>query len=227
MLARKYRSRVVGIDSSIEGIYTLSFQSLGRPYRFLPGQFLHLSIDSNYDGIGQWPDSRCFSIQNSPEDPIIKITYSVKGNYTGLMEKSLNLDSEVWLKMPYGELFQQPHEKNNTVFIAGGTGVTPFLSLFSHKSFNDYANPKIYIGFRSKKYNIFESELNKLARNSTNINYFYQDCDGIIDIEKIYKENGLGSNYFISGPPTMIISFKNYLMEHGVGANNILTDDWE
>jgi len=227
MLTRKYRSRIVGIDSSIEGVYTLNFKSLGRPYRFLPGQFLHLSIDSNYDGIGQWPESRCFSIQNSPEDPIIKITYSVKGNYTGLMEKSLNLGSEVWLKMPYGELFQQPHEKNNTVFIAGGTGVTPYLSLFSHNSFNDYVNPKIYIGFRSKKYNIFENELTELEKNNSNVNYFFQDIDGVIDIEQIYKDNGSDSNYFISGPPIMITSFRAYLLDKGISFNNILTDDWE
>jgi len=227
MLTRKYRSRIVGIDSSIEGVYTLNFKSLGRPYRFLPGQFLHLSIDSNYDGIGQWPESRCFSIQNSPEDPIIKITYSVKGNYTGLMEKSLNLGSEVWLKMPYGELFQQPHEKNNTVFIAGGTGVTPYLSLFSHNSFNDYVNPKIYIGFRSKNYNIFENELTELEKNNSNVNYFFQDIDGVIDIEQIYKDNGSDSNYFISGPPIMITSFRAYLLDKGISFNNILTDDWE
>jgi len=227
MFGKKYFSKVKSIKNTVNGVYTIEFISLGSTFRFKPGQFLHLSIDSNYDGIGQWPESRCFSIQNSANDPFIKITYSVKGKYTGLMEKSLNLGSEVWLKLPYGELFQQPHEKINTVFIAGGTGLTPYLSLFLHETFKEYINPKIYLGFRSKKYNIFENELTELEKNNSNVNYFFQDIDGVIDIEQIYKDNGSDSNYFISGPPIMITSFRAYLLDKGISFNNILTDDWE
>lgn len=29
--------------------------------------FLHLALD-DYGGVGQWPESRCFSIQSSPEE---------------------------------------------------------------------------------------------------------------------------------------------------------------
>ena len=110
MLAKKYLSKVVELTNPIDGIYTVSFQSQGRQYKYKPGQFLHLSIDSQYDGIGQWPESRCFSMQSSPGELNLKITYSVKGAYTGLMEKSLGVGSDVWLKMPYGDLFQQQHE---------------------------------------------------------------------------------------------------------------------
>ena len=88
----------------------------------------------------------CFSMQSDPAEDVIRITYAVKGNFTQEMEKTLAVGREVWLKLPFGELFTQPHNKTNTVFIAGGTGVTPFLSLFTHESFRDYADPKIYLG---------------------------------------------------------------------------------
>ena len=227
MLAKKYRSEVVDLLNTIVGIYTVSFQSKGRPYKFLPGQFLHLSIDSEYDGIGQWPESRCFSIQSNPDDEIVKITYSVKGTYTQLMEKSIKVGNEVWLKMPYGELFQQPHNKSKSVFIAGGTGVTPYLSLFSHKSFNDYINPKIYLGFRSQSYNLYEKELEEISSGSAIVNTYFQDIDGVIDIKSIFEENGVDSNYFISGPPDMIKTLKNFLVNNGATSNSVLTDDWE
>lgn len=227
MLAKKYKSEIVSILNPFDGIYTIEIKSLGNKYKYHPGQFLHLALDSEYDGAGQWPESRCFSMQSNPSNETIKITYAVKGEYTKLMEQTLKLGSEVWLKLPYGDLFQQPHNKTNTVFIAGGTGVTPFLSLFTHESYKEYINPKIYLGFRSKAYNIYESELEHSSNSSQFVKFFYEDTDGVINIESIFNSNGVNSNYFISGPPAMIKSFKNTLIEKDVPTNNILSDDWE
>jgi propane monooxygenase reductase subunit len=227
MLQRKYKSAITSISNPFTGIYTLEFESLGRPFKFLPGQFLHIALDEDYDGTGQWPESRCFSMQSNPDEETIKITYAVKGSFTQEMEKVLKVGSEVWLKLPYGDLFQQPHNKENTVFIAGGTGITPFLSLFTHESFNEYTNPKIYLGFRSKAYNIYEGYLERSCNSSKFVQSIYQDTDGILNISQIYNSNGPTSNYFISGPPAMIKTFKQTLIEKGVPPENVLTDDWE
>ncbi|MDD3744179.1 MAG: FAD-dependent oxidoreductase, partial [Lentimicrobiaceae bacterium] len=191
----------------------------------------HLALDEDYDGIGQWPESRCFSMQSNPTEETIRITYAVKGTFTKALEANLKQGSEVWLKLPYGDLFQQPHNNENTVFIAGGTGITPFLSLFTHESFSEYTNPKIYLGFRSKEYNIYETELNSVELHASSeqscVTYFYQDTDGFIDIQNILHENGTNATYFISGPPVMIKSFKDYLVSGGVNQEQVLTDDWE
>jgi len=227
MLQRKYKSKIISIHNPFTGIYTLEFKSLGRPYKYHPGQFLHLALDKDYDGIGQWPDSRCFSMQSNPNEETIRITYAVKGTFTTQMEKNLKIGSKVWLKLPYGDLFTQPHNKKNCVFIAGGTGITPFLSLFTDESFKEYINPKIYLGFRSKVYNIYEDELNRWCNSFKFVESFYEDIDGIIDIKQIFSENRLDSNYFISGPPTMIKVFKETLIKQGVSNENVLTDDWE
>jgi NAD(P)H-flavin reductase len=231
MLAKKYKSELISILNPFAGIYTLEFRPFDGKYKYHPGQFLHLSIEHDYDGSSQWPDSRCFSMQSNPDDETIKITYSVKGDFTKQMEQQLKVGTEVWLKLPYGDLFTQPHNKTNTVFIAGGTGITPFLSLFTHESFAEYINPHIYLGFRSKEFNIYTAELNsvKLCDSSVQlcVTQFYQDIGGIIDIQNIYNENGPESDYFISGPPAMIKIFKATLIENGVPASNVLTDDWE
>lgn len=225
-IVKKYPAKVVAIHNSIEGVYTLEFESLDKPFKYSPGQFLHLAIDSDYDGSGQWPDSRCFSMQSNPDEEIIKITYAVKGEFTRQMEKTLQIGSEVRLKLPYGDLFTQPHNKEKTVFIAGGTGITPFISLFTHESFREYTNPHIYLGFRSKKYNIYQEELFYSFNSTISMKIFYQNIDGLIDIQKIFDENGIDKNYFISGPPTMIKSFKKSLVGSGVLEEDVLTDDW-
>lgn len=242
MLAKKYPSKIVSIENPFKGIYTIAFKSLARPYKYLPGQFLHIALDPDYDGSSQWPDSRCFSMQSNPNEETIRITYSVKGDFTHEMEKQLKVGSEVWLKLPYGDLFTQPHNKINTVFIAGGTGITPLLSLFTHESFSEYINPKIYLGFRTKDHNIYQDELDRMNQirairpNSCNsyecnslkfVKSYNEDKDGIINIKSIAEENSIESNYFISGPPAMIKSFKRTLVAKGVPANNVLTDEWE
>ncbi len=227
MLQKKYKSAVVSVINPFSGIYTLEIKSLGNKFKYSPGQFLHIAIDSDYDGTSQWPDSRCFSMQSNPDEETIRITYAVKGSFTKQMEQNFKVGSEVWLKLPYGDLFSQPHNKINTVFIAGGTGITPFLSLFTHESFNEYLNPKIYLGFRSQSYNIYQDELVSSRNSSKFVKLYNEDTDGIIDIQSIFNENGPEPNYFISGPPAMIKAFKNTLIGKKVPAGNILTDDWE
>jgi len=228
-IVKKYPARVKAIYNSIEGVYTLVLESLDKPFKYSPGQFLHLAIDE-YDPAGQWPDSRCFSMQSSPDEELIKITYAVKGQFTTRMQQELQPGSEVTLKLPYGDLFTQPHNKENTVFIAGGTGITPFLSLFTHDSFNEYINPHIYLGFRSQEYNIYQNEfdlMNRIREQFVPISVFYQDTDGILDISKIYQASNPDSSFFISGPPVMIKTFKKYLISNGVIVSQVFTDDWE
>lgn len=229
-IIKKYSVKVVAIHNQIEGVYTLEMESLGKPFKYEAGQFLHLAIDE-YDPSGQWPESRCFSIQSAPSDELIKITYAVKGSFTKRMANELKVGSCITVKLPYGDLFTQPHNKTNTVFIAGGTGITPFLSLFTDESFKEYTNPHIYLGFRSKEYNIYQNELERMMQirsirdNSFQfVKFIYDD---IIDIQSIFNENGCTSFYFISGPPIMIKNFKKHLIANGVAENQVLTDDWE
>jgi ferredoxin-NADP reductase len=227
-IVKKYHSRVNAIHNSIDGVFTLELESLGKSFKYDPGQFLHLAIDE-YDPAAQWPDSRCFSMQSSPDEELIKITYAVKGQFTTRMQQELKPGSEVTLKLPYGDLFTQPHNKTNTVFIAGGTGITPFLSLFNHSSFAEYTNPVLYAGFRNHSMNLYEAEL-ELAQKinpSFKIIPVYEDKEGILNISAIHQASNPDASFFISGPPAMIKSFKRYLITSGIPVNQVLTDDWE
>ncbi|MDF1613088.1 FAD-dependent oxidoreductase [Stygiobacter electus] len=224
-IIKKYQAKVEQIINPFQSIYTVTLSS-DKKFQYLPGQFLHLALDE-YDGAGQWPESRCFSMQSSPEEKNIKITFAVKGNFTTRMKNELYEGKEVWLKLPYGDLFQRNHDKKNCVFIAGGTGITPFLSLFNSEEFNEYSNPKIYLGFRSKEYNIYERELSTIRNNSCDSSIIYEDVDGVLNINTIFNECGIKSTYFISGPPIMIKNFKKYLIDNGVHENKVITDDWE
>lgn len=227
-IIKKYKTVIVKIESTFQNVYTVYFKSLTGSFKYDPGQFLHLAIDQ-YDASAQWPDSRCFSIQSAPGSELLKITYIVKGTFTQKMKSSLEIGKEITLKLPYGDLFTKPHDKTNTIFIAGGTGITPFLSLFTHKLFAAYDSPKLYAGFKNENFNLYNQELEvaKSINPSFSISIWNENVEGILNIKQIYCDNGSKKTYFISGPPSMIHSFKTYLLAQGLEDAFIRTDDWE
>jgi predicted ferric reductase len=229
MQVKKYNSEIVSIFNPFPGLYTLELRSLGGKFKYYPGQFLHLAIDDKYDGSGQWPESRCFSMQSNPDESTVKITYSVKGKFTSEMEQTLRVGSHVLLKLPYGDLFTQKHNKENTVFIAGGTGITPFLSLFTDASFVAYKKPVLYAGFKNRGMHLYKDQLESamVINSELEVQIIYENESGIIDIGQLLRHSDKKSSFYISGPPIMIRSFKNFLLGHGLTSDQIKTDDWE
>lgn len=225
---KKYKAEIVSISKPIDNIHTVELKSLSGKFKFDPGQFLHFALDE-YDPSSGWPESRCFSIQTSPISENIKFTFSVKGSFTSRMATYLKPGIVVDLKLPYGSLFQKSTSKNRTVFIAGGTGITPFLSLFNDPIFKEYSVPKLYFGIRDEKYNIYNEYLNmaKLINPRLEIIIRFQDKSGFLDIDQILNENSIDPTYFISGPQAMISTFKLRLVTLGVSRSNVITDDWE
>jgi ferredoxin-NADP reductase len=227
-IVKKYLSEVVSVSNLVDDIFTIEFRSLAGRFRYLPGQFLHLALDE-YDPSYGWPESRCFSMQSSPSSETIKITFSVKGAFTHRMVGELSVGENVHLKMPYGDIFQRGHSKESTVFIAGGTGITPYLSLFNDPLFAEYEKPVLYFGIRDQKYNLYNKELDLAKRINPFLEIIIvcQNTDGILNIDDIADKSRKESIYIISGPPAMISAFKITLKGRNVPPENIITDDWE
>ena len=226
-IIRKYLAEIINIKNPIPETYVLTIKT-EKVFKFKPGQFLHLALDE-YDPSAAWPDSRCFSMQTPGGEKELKITYATKGKFTKRMKEELQIGKKIWLKLPYGEIFSTNHNKNNCVFIAGGTGITPFLSLFNDQMFKEYENPYLYLGVRSSSYDLYQDEINKSYKINSSFKHLIvnQETDGILNIENIFKTHDSDSTYFISGPPVMIKTFKDFLLSNKVNPENIRTDDWE
>jgi len=168
-------------------------------------------------------------MQSSPDEEKIKITFAAKGKFTERMAAELVPGKVIHIKLPYGDLFSSEHDRQKAVFVAGGTGITPFLSLFTSKAFSDYREPKLYFGVRNPSHHLYAADLEK-AREinpSFNLKLLNEEKDGQLEIQAIFAENGPSAVYFISGPPAMIRNFKGSLLGKGVPAGNIRMDDWE
>jgi NAD(P)H-flavin reductase len=228
MLIKKYKAEVAEMLNPVDSLYVVKLKSLDKPFRFLPGQFLHLSLEE-YDPSGNWPESRCFSIQEIDVDGRIMLTFSSKGRYTTRMADELKAGKTVSVKMPYGSLFQDLHDKRFCVFIAGGTGITPFLSLFTDAGFHEYEKPKLYAGFRDKQLNIYNEYFLKAKsiNSGFEVTIFYETLDGMLNIAKIFKDQPAEATFFLSGPPQMIRDFRGWLENRGVLPEKIRRDEWE
>jgi len=125
-MPRRLRCSVESIEDHGGRVYTVALKPERPAPVFIPGQFLHLTVD-DFDPAGFWPESRVFSIASSPaQRDRIRICYSVKGRYTQKMERTLAVGREVWIKLPYGEFVID--DSTDAVLVAGGTGISAFTA---------------------------------------------------------------------------------------------------
>jgi NAD(P)H-flavin reductase len=242
----KTPSEVASIVKHDEGIYTVSFIPQRRIPRFVAGQFLHLTLDKYDPQGGFWPESRVFSIASAPMMQNIEIIYSVKGCYTTRMQKELEIGKQVWLKLPYGEFSIDTTAtlNQNIVLVAGGTGISPYLSYLRTVLIGSQGTRRIHLiyGIRNEKHMLCYKDLSiycstvkdfsmdLFVENSTNkVFSFAQQHKGIIQIERILEIGKTMKDplYFLSGPPSMIQACKRGLTTAGIKPHQIIIDNWE
>ena len=237
----KLPAEVENIIHHADGVKSFIMKPLKPCPNFKPGQFLHLAIDE-YDPSFHWPESRVFSIANSPtRRDKLRITFSVKGKFTQRMYDEIKTDDILWLKLPYGS-FLFPYSGTGIVLIAGGTGITPFVSFLEY-AIDKKTNTKInlYYGVRSLEYLIFDSLLLECEINLNNFEYyifiernvsiknFNNVSKGMLSIQTILTDTAGNKNtvYYLSGPHQMILKFREELMGNCIPENKIKVDEWE
>jgi len=238
-IARKICAEVSSVIKHSNEVCTLILRPLEPLPKFHPGQFLHLSLDP-YDPTKQWPESRVFSIASSPlRSGSIRITLAVKGRFTRKMFDEIRYGTSVFLKLPYGDLSFEPNGRDK-VLIAGGTGITPFVSFLEYLlDVGVQASVKLFYGVRSRHLIIYDELLDECSRKLElfSKSVFVEDIlgddqeyqRGRLDIETIFaRVNGAqSSEFYLSGPPLMMKSFEAYLMAHSVTRERIFADQWE
>ena len=233
---KKIKTTVTQCQIIEDRVMILEMKPTKRVPNFLPGQFSHLALDSYYPS-ESWPESRVFSIASSPESrhEHIDLVISKQGKFTNRIFSEIKVGIELWIKLPYGDFTLNNRLEENNIFIAGGTGISPFLSILK-SNINSYHSIKLYYGIRNIEYFIdknffihkyendpkFEMEI--FIENEKS-NHFRK---GLIDIQYIYNQHkNEQCNYFLSGPKTMIDTFSNYLMSQGIPEKRVVIDSWE
>lgn len=231
----KIRATVRQVVRHGDSAASYRFTPHGRVPKFHAGQFMHLALDP-YSPDRPWPESRVFSIASPASRRAVELeaTVAVKGGYTRRILDTLEVGSECWLKLPYGE-FLFPSDRPLTL-VAGGVGITPFLSLLGRLLEEKPVQPvQLFYGVRSAPLYLFGD---LIGRCRAALPGFTEDvyCEdgslpgarrGVLDIGAAHGAARPGSLFFLSGPPAMIAAFRGRLRGLGVDEKRIRVDDWE
>jgi len=193
-------------------------------YNFTPGQATEISINKE-----KWKDERRpFTFTSLPDARFLEFTIKTYPARKGVTNELLKLKRgdelilhDVWGAISY---------KGEGVFIAGGAGVTPFLSIFRHlQAQNKIGGNKLIFANKTRADIIHEDEFKRMLGNSF-INILSDEkAEGYEHgyITKFFlKKNieGFDKMFYICGPPPMMDAVQDCLIEFGVTNNSVVVE---
>jgi len=196
-------------------------------YTFKPGQATDVSILKE----GWKEERRPFTFTSLPEDENLQFTIKVYPSHDGTTEQIGKLEhgDKLLIDEPYGAI----HYKGSGVFLAGGAGITPFLSIFKQleKENKVYGNSLIFAN--KKEEDIFLQKKLKELLGEDFINILSEeeseDYDyGYIDAEYI-KSNIINPKqyFYLCGPPQMVEDVTKELKSMGIEEELIVTEEFD
>ena len=176
-----------------------------------------------------------FTISSDPQNPDLHFTIKETGRFTQIASK-LKKGEEVIVDGPFGN-FVEKKEKKNLIFIAGGVGITPFMSIIRDNiEKNKNHNILLLYGSRTKKEIIFKNELDNIKEKWFKKIYILSKeelicplCEyGHINKEIInkYVKNLKNSIFYICGPETMKDWVTEALIDLGTKKMDIIIEDF-
>ncbi len=105
-----------------DGLAEVVLRPLGKPLVHIPGQFAMVHLETK-TGWHRHP----FTVASSPAEPHVRFTIKALGDFTGGVSQLVQPGMPALLSGPHGR-FSHSKGTERQVWIAGGVGVTPFLS---------------------------------------------------------------------------------------------------
>lgn len=195
-------------------------------YDFTPGQATEVAINNN-----KWKnEKKPFTFTSLPNNNYLEFTIKTYPSHKNITNELLQLKTNDELILH--EVFGVIAYKGEGVFIAGGAGVTPFISIFRYlKSKKEIGNNKLIFANKTKADIILQNEFeNLLGDNFINVLSDEKEngyLHGLIteDILKTYI-NGKAKYVYVCGPPPMMKSIEKQLEHLKVDEKFIIKEEF-
>jgi predicted ferric reductase len=222
---KTYNYSIENVTKISSSVTQIRLSPLSQKIQFTEGQFIFISFKSTALGSEFHP----FSISSAPGNGLIEITVKNLGDYT---EKLSNLSSGTKAKIegPFG-IFSFKNKSSKQIWIAGGIGITPFLSMARSLKKDDSYQVDIYYCVQDESEAVLQEELKSCESSSSGrlklILHPSKTC-GRISAEIIEKTSqGLnGKDILMCAPPAMINSLKKQFADKGVPAYHIHSEEF-
>lgn len=191
-------------------------------YTFIPGQGTQVAIN-----LPEWKDKfREFSFTSVNEAKYLEFTIKIYTDHDGVTKQlgKTNAGVELIIQEPYGNIVF----KDDGVFIAAGSGITPFISIFRtlHKQKKLKKCSLIYSN-RTAADIIYYPELLKMFGNryiniltqEQSIGFMKNRIDRNYLIENIQN---FSQDFYVCGPDNFVTSVTGLLLELGATADTLI-----
>lgn len=211
------KKQVISVRSVAKGVFVLTFT---RDFSFIAGQVL--AIDLIPDG-----KPRLYSIASGENDAAIEILFDEKptGSLTPRLSKLQPGDS-IYVSKPFGTFKPEFH---NSIWIAAGTGIAPFVSVIrSHSAQNctlvhgGKLDENFYYSDQLEK-KLNKKQYIRCSSQQENTAYFKgRLTEWLINQSKL----PLNLPYYLCGSAEMVVQVRDILISKGIPFKNIISETY-
>jgi ferredoxin-NADP reductase len=232
---RRMRLRVTEVIQATPTTKTFRFERADGPLPpFRAGQYVNVFVD--VDGV---LTSRPYSIASPPGGKTLELTVRDKpgGFVAPYLLSEVRVGDELETTGPAGSFYHEPLiDGDDLVFLAGGSGITPFMSIIRDTFGRGGVTPPLHIhllyGSRVPDDVIYGDELAELAANHPDFHYSlviseppwsYEGLTGFLSADLIREQIGglAGKTFYVCGPNVMYSFCLAALTELGVPRHKI------
>lgn len=217
---KKLDYQVVNVVDKEFGFTEIIVKPMQRKLDFLAGQFAFFT----FPGISK-REQHPFTISSHPFEENIRLTVKGLGDYTDDLHAKVQRGDRVEIEGPYGHFSSRFIKEKDQVWIAGGIGITPFLSL----SKDMYVNPvHLYWCLNNEEEAVYRDELEQIAASTPSFSFEVWDSHikGHLSVNDLQVESFKDKGYLICGPQAMKDSLISQLRERGVKMQAIYDEEF-
>ena len=226
---RTVSTRVVAVESLTGDIRLLRLTvEDDQPFTFKPGQYVDIHIP------GDEGHHRSFSMANtstSPDELEFMIKLYPGGRFSGLLvDGAIKLGDELKVTGPYGVFTLRASSPRRLLFIGGGAGMAPILSLLRSLAETESEREAIYYyGARTEADLFHVDEIEALPARfvpalSEDSNGWAGECGLITDVIDRLEGDVSEVDAYVCGPPPMVEAAIALLEARGVPEAHIYFD---
>lgn len=186
-------------------------------YTFKPGQHTFWTLSKGL--------SRKLSFASTPSEKHLMVASRMLNTPFKKALHALKLGEKIEIAQPIGDFIINTTDQSPAIFLIGGIGITPFLSIIGDLQSIGLTR-KIYLFYsnRTPKHAAFLKELTAIKNPN------FKLVTMMTEIEKIYithdliarhVDNSVDHLFYLAGPPPMVASLYKMLSEHQVNPKNI------
>ncbi len=184
------------------------------------GQFLFVY----FEGDKILAEPHPFTISSAPKQDNLYLSIKASGDWTGYLHENLKPGAIARVDGPYG-LFNYKTGNGKQVWVAGGIGLTPFLSWMRDFSGESEQEIDFFYTVAVPAEALFLNEIENAAALNKNFHphVSYTNQDGRLSVKKILETSGAVSrkDIYMCGPIGMVLAFREAFIQQGAPAANI------